>query len=97
MEEYQSAIMSFESLIDNYYDTEVLEKGHVGIIRCYSLMDELNKAESYYNDHSAKILRHGLKHTSLYKYIEEVACCLEFYVLDFPHDFFNRFPHQVGN
>jgi len=64
MEEYQSAIMSFEFLIDNYYDTEVLEKGHVGIIRCYSLMDEFNKAESYYNDHSSAILSNDLKETA---------------------------------
>ncbi len=64
MEEYQSAIMSFEFLIDNYYDTEVLEKGHVGIIRCYSLMDEFNKAESYYNDHSSKIVSNDLKETA---------------------------------
>ena len=60
MEEYQSAIMSFEFLIDNYYDTEVLEKGHVGIIRCYSLMNEFNKAKSYYNDHSSAILSNDL-------------------------------------
>jgi len=64
MEEYQSAIISFEFLIDNYYDTEVLEKGHVGIIRCYSLMDEFNKAESYYNDHSSAILSNDLKETA---------------------------------
>ena len=64
MEEYQSAIISFESLIDNYYDTEVLEKGHVGIIRCYSLMNELDKAESYYNDHSSEIINDDLKETA---------------------------------
>ena len=64
MEEYQSAIMSFEFLIDNYYDTEVLEKGHVGIIRCYSLMNEFNKAKSYYNDHSSAILSNDLKETA---------------------------------
>ena len=64
MEEYQSAIISFESLIDNYYDTEVLEKGHVGIIRCYSLMNKLDKAESYYNDHSSEIINNDLKETA---------------------------------
>jgi outer membrane protein assembly factor BamD len=64
MEEYQSAIMSFEFLIDNYYDTEVLEKGHVGIIRCYALMDEYNKAEDYYNNHLSEIFSNNLKETA---------------------------------
>ena len=64
MEEYQSAIMSFEFLIDNYYDTEVLEKGHVGIIRCYVLMDEYNKAEDYYNNHLSEIFSNNLKETA---------------------------------
>tara|TARA_B100001245_G_C22889001_1_gene427952 strand:+ start:296 stop:1033 length:738 start_codon:yes stop_codon:yes gene_type:complete len=64
MEEYQSAIMSFEFLIDNYYDTEVLEKGHVGIIRCYSLMDEYNKAEDYYINHLSEIFSNDLKETA---------------------------------
>lgn len=64
MEEYPSAIMAFEFLIDNYYDTEVLEKGHVGIIRCYALMDEFNKAQSYYNDHASEIITNDLKKTA---------------------------------
>ena len=54
MEEYPSAIISFEYLIDNYYDTEVLEKGHIEIIRCYILMDDLKKAENHYNNHSSE-------------------------------------------
>ena len=51
-------------LIDNYYDTEVLEKGHVGIIRCYSLMDEYNKAEDYYINHLSEIFSNDLKETA---------------------------------
>ncbi len=61
MEEYESAIMSFEFLINNYYDTEVLEKGHVGIIRCYVLMNDYNKAEDYYNNYSSEILSNDQK------------------------------------
>ena len=61
MEEYESAIMSFEFLINNYYDTEVLEKGHVGIIRCYALMNDYDKAEDYYNNYSSEILSNDQK------------------------------------
>lgn len=70
MEEYPSAIISFESLINNYYDTDILEKGHIGMIRCYSLMDEYKKAETYYNDHSSEIISDDLKQTAL-KYINK--------------------------
>ncbi len=70
MEEYPSAIISFESLINNYYDTDILEKGHIGIIRCYSLMDEYKKAEAYYNDHLSEIISDDLKQTAL-KYINK--------------------------
>ena len=70
MEEYPSAIISFESLINNYYDTDILEKGHIGMIRCYSLMDEYKKAETYYNDHSSEIISDDLKQKAL-KYINK--------------------------
>lgn len=70
MEEYPSAIISFESLINNYYDTDILEKGHIGMIRCYSLMDEYKKAETYYNNHSSEIISNDLKQTAL-KYINK--------------------------
>ena len=70
MEEYPSAIISFEYLIDNYYDTEVLEKGHIEIIRCYILMDDLKKAENHYNNHSSEIFNDDLKKTAL-KYINK--------------------------
>lgn len=72
MEEYESAIISFESLIDNYYDTEVLEKGHVGIIRCYTLMDQKEKAENYYNNNSSEISSDNLKEIAM-NYIQKAS------------------------
>ena len=71
MEEYQSAIMAFEGLIDNYYDTDILEKGHVGIIRCYSKMKKKKKAEQYFAEHESQIISTDLRQDAL-NYIQKI-------------------------
>ena len=65
MEEYQSAIMTFEGLIDNYYDTDILEKGHVGIIRCYSRMKKKEEAEQYFAENESQIISTDLRQDAL--------------------------------
>ena len=71
MEEYQSAIMTFEGLIDNYYDTDILEKGHVGIIRCYSKMKKKKEAEQYFAEHESQIISTDLRQDAL-SYIQKI-------------------------
>ena len=71
MEEYQSAIMAFESLIDNYYDTGLLEKGHVGIIRCYSKMNKKKEADQYFAEHESQIISPDLRQDAL-SYIQKI-------------------------
>ena len=71
MEEYQSAIMTFEGLIDNYYDTNILEKGHVGIIRCYSKMKKEKEAEQYFAEHESQIISTDLRQVAL-SYIQKI-------------------------
>ena len=65
MEEYQSAIMTFEGLIDNYYDTDIMEKGHVGIIRCYSKMKKKKEAEQYFSEYKSQIISTDLRQDAL--------------------------------
>ena len=71
MEEYQSAIMAFEGLINNYYDTDILEKGHVGIIRCYSKMKKKKEAEQYFAENESQIISTDLRQDAL-SYIQKI-------------------------
>ncbi|MEE8340769.1 MAG: outer membrane protein assembly factor BamD [Candidatus Neomarinimicrobiota bacterium] len=62
---YDSAIVAFENLLRNYYDTDIAEEAHVGIIRSYSLMKKTEEAKQYYQSNAEKILSAELKSKSL--------------------------------
>jgi len=49
---YDSAIITFEHMLSDYYDTEFVPDAHLGIIRSYSAMQKIDEAEEYY--HSVK-------------------------------------------
>ena len=48
---YDSAILAFEQILENYYDTEYVPQAHLGIIRSYSGMEKVNKVEEYYQSY----------------------------------------------
>ena len=48
---YDSAILAFEQMLENYYDTEYVPQAHLGIIRSYSGMEKVNKVEKYYQSY----------------------------------------------
>ncbi len=62
---YDSAIVAFEDLLGQYYDTDLAEEAHVGIIRSYSLMKKVEEAENYYKSNEGKISSSALKAKSL--------------------------------
>ena len=62
---YDSAIVAYESLLSRYYDTNLAEEAHVGIIRSYSLMKNVEEAKNYYESNRYKILSPKLKTKSL--------------------------------
>ena len=47
LEEYQSAIIYFEGLLYEFYDTDFADRAHVAIILAYFLNDEIEKAKLY--------------------------------------------------
>ena len=47
MEEYESAILTYEDLLANYYDTELVDDAHLQIVKCHALSGEIEKAEDY--------------------------------------------------
>ena len=44
---FDSAIIAFENMLDNFYDTPYTGLAHVGIIRCHSEILEVEKAQEY--------------------------------------------------
>ncbi len=63
---YDSAIVAFKDLLGQYYDTDLAEKAHVGIIRSYSLMKKVEEAKNYYQSNKEKILSSDLRAKSLH-------------------------------
>ena len=47
MEEYESAIITYEDLLAKYYDTEFVEDAHFQIVKCHSLLGDSEKAADY--------------------------------------------------
>jgi outer membrane protein assembly factor BamD len=62
---YDSAIVAYEDLLRQYYDTDLADDAHVGIIRSYSLMKKVVEAKNYYQSNGDKILSPNLKAKSL--------------------------------
>ena len=50
MEEFKAALLSFEQIIELYYDTEYFGFAHMKIIACYIHQKDFNKAKAYYEE-----------------------------------------------
>ena len=46
---YDSAILAFEYMLENYYDSKFVDEAHLEIIRSYGLMKDFNNAKEYYD------------------------------------------------
>ncbi len=47
MEEYESAIITYEDLLTTYYDTEWVDDAHFQIVKCHTLSGDFDKATDY--------------------------------------------------
>ena len=47
---YDSAIVSYKIVINNYYDTQFFEDANIEVIRCLSLLDKNDEAEQFLID-----------------------------------------------
>jgi outer membrane protein assembly factor BamD len=62
---YDSAVVAYEDLLRQYYDTDFADDAHAGIIRSYLLMKKVEEAKNYYKSNGDKILSPNLKAKSL--------------------------------
>jgi len=69
---YDSAIVAYEDLLSQYYDTDFAEKAYIGIVRSYSLMKNYGEAIKYYDANKDKIVSADLKAKVLH-YIDSIG------------------------
>ena len=48
MDEFEPARMSFNSVLDQYYDTDIVEEVHVGVIKSYIKNNKIKQAKEYW-------------------------------------------------
>ncbi len=58
---YDSAILAFEQVLQNYYDTNLVPKAHAEIIHSHCLALNIEEAETYYNEVKPIIAEAGLE------------------------------------
>ena len=54
MDEFEPARMSFNRVLDQYYDTDIVEKVHFGVIQSFVKDNKLEQAKEYWLDKGSK-------------------------------------------
>jgi outer membrane protein assembly factor BamD (BamD/ComL family) len=60
MEEYESAKMSFERVIDIYYDTDVVHLARQGMVKALAHNRQIDEAIVFLNVNKSKLTENGL-------------------------------------
>ena len=55
MEEYESAIITYEDLLAKYYDTEWVDDAHFQIVKCHVLSGDIDEAKEYLENYRNQI------------------------------------------
>lgn len=71
LREWDSALLTFNDLLTNYYDTDLVEETHVEIIHTYILMNNIEEANNYIKVNSDKIETPEMKQ-KLYNYTSTI-------------------------
>jgi len=48
MDEFEPARMSFNRVLDDYYDTDVIQEVHIGIIKSFLMEKKIDLAKEYW-------------------------------------------------
>jgi outer membrane protein assembly factor BamD (BamD/ComL family) len=54
MDEFEPARMSFNRVLDQFYDTDIVEKVHFGVIQSFVKDNKLEQAKEYWLDKGSK-------------------------------------------
>ena len=71
MEEYESAKISFNQVLDTYYDTDVIHQARQGIIKAYAGDRDIDKANEILKIYEASLLENALYDDAL-EFIQDV-------------------------
>jgi len=68
---YDSAIVAYEELLSQFYDTDFADDAHIGIVKSYSLLRNYVEAKKYYDANEDKIVSSELRAKAL-NYINSI-------------------------
>ena len=71
MEEYESAKISFNQVLDTYYDTDVIHQARQGIIKAYAGDRDIDKANEFLKIYEASLMENALYDDAL-EFIQDV-------------------------
>jgi len=71
MEEYEAAIISFNQVLDTYYDTDVIHRARQGMIKAYAGDRDIDKANEILKTYEASLLENALYDDAL-EFIQDV-------------------------
>ena len=60
LDEFESAKMTFQSVMDMYYDTEIIQLAYQGMIEALARNKEIDKAKSLLSEHENVLVESGL-------------------------------------
>jgi len=60
MEEYESAKMTFQQVINLYYDTEIIHQAYQGMVQALAKNREIDEAHVFLNNHEMDLMGEGL-------------------------------------
>ncbi len=58
---YDSAIIGFEDMLAQYYDTKYADDAIVGVIQSYLMLNEFDKAKDFHKQNEDRIHSNALK------------------------------------
>lgn len=59
LREYKSAKLAFAQIVENYYDTDYIDRAHLKIIQCHLELKDVDEARAYYDKTKKFIMNTG--------------------------------------
>ena len=60
LDEFESAKMTFQSVMDVYYDTEIIQLAYQGMVKALAMNKEIDEARSLLSEHENILVKSGL-------------------------------------
>ncbi len=77
MDEYEPARMSFDQILDKYYDTDIIVDVHINIIDSYIKDNKTGDALAHWKEHSYKYIDNPIINNQIEKLFTEYDIAID--------------------